>query len=105
MRKRIASIAVVLTLIINMLTFTAEAALPVLPENTAYARLDKKVESANIKEVTMGEGVDPVYDSKMGYCSWMLDVSDSTRYDIYVDLDDSFAYNVDDGSTFDIEIE
>ncbi len=105
MRKRIASIAVVLTLIINMLTFTAEAALPVLPENTAYARLDKKVESVNIKEVTMGEGVDPVYDSKMGYCSWMLDVSDSTRYDIYVDLDDSFAYNVDDGSTFDIEIE
>lgn len=76
-------------------------------ETVASAELiTESPELVNIKEVVYGVGKTPKTETAGDVSDvWTLDNTDNEAYYIGVDIDDSFANQIKDGSVFDIEID
>lgn len=105
--KKIICLLLCIALVSGMMpimTFATGGSSAELPENIAFA----SVNGGNISfaSVKLGSSDNKYTETRTGKTGWNITKSLATaqRY-LYFDLSDKFAYQVSDGSTFDIEIE
>lgn len=105
--KRIICLLLCIALVSGLMpimVFAAEGSSAELSENIAFASVNGG--NVSFASVKLGSGGNKYTETRSGKTGWNITKSLATaqRY-LYFDLSDKFAYQVSDGSTFDIEIE